>query len=217
MHKYRKAAGVVLKKQNYKETDQIVTIWSNEFGKIRVLAKALRSAKSKLAGSLQDLSLVRFEVTGKMPIIISCQVEKNFKGIRSNLAKMAPAFYAAELMLKSTADEHPNEEAFGHLVDFLDLLDYEDDLSAINIALSSFTLKLLSSLGFSTEYASSNFNISDELQDVISDLRRKEFSELKEFAIPGGLTFKLKSTINLLLEYVLEREIKSTAFLAQLK
>jgi recombinational DNA repair protein (RecF pathway) len=46
--KYSKAQGIVLKKQNYKESDQIVTIWSYEFGKIRVLARALRCPKASL-------------------------------------------------------------------------------------------------------------------------------------------------------------------------
>jgi DNA repair protein RecO len=213
--KYSKAQGIVLKKQNYKESDQIVTIWSYEFGKIRVLARALRLPKSKLAGSLQDLSLVNFEVTGRWPTIISAQVVRNFKGIRMHLAKMAPAFYATELMLKTTADEHPNSQALDYLLDFLKNLDCEDNLEVVNTSLHSFALKLLSCQGFSPEYAQSSFKISPELSELMQVLSKKDFSELGTVAIPLALSYKLKSTINQLLEYVLERELKSKAFLTQ--
>ena len=46
-------------------------------------------------------------------------------------------------------------------------------------------------------------------------MNEKDFSELKTFSIPESLTFNLKSTINQLLEFILERELKSSAFFAQ--
>jgi DNA repair protein RecO (recombination protein O) len=214
--KYNKAQGIVLKKQNYKESDQIITIWTYEFGKIRVLARAIRMPKSKLAGSLQDLNVINFEVTGRFPMIISSEVVRSFRGIHTNLAKMAPAFYATELMLKTTADEHPNREAMDHLLEFLKNLDCEDDLEAANIALHAFAIKLISCQGFSTEYAQDSFKISPELSELIQVLRKKDFSEIKNVAIPISLTYKLKAVINQLLEYVLERELKSKAFLTQI-
>jgi hypothetical protein len=144
-------------------------------------------------------------------------VKNNFRGIRSNLAKMAPAFYASELMIKTAADEQPNVEAFHHLIDFLAVLNAEDDLNIVNVSLNSFTLKLLACIGFSSENVSRSFKISPEMSDLIQNLRQKEFVELKTFEIPNSLTFRLRQTINQLLEFVLEREMKSEAFLAQLK
>ncbi len=216
--KYRKAQGIVLKKQNYRETDQILTIWTAELGKVRVLARGLRASKSKMAYSLQDLSLIKFEMTGRsLPTIISVQLVRNFKGVRSNLAKMAPAFYVTELMLKTTADEHPNEAAFEHLVEFLEVLDSEENLDAINVALNSFTLKLLDCLGFSAEYAEYNFRVSTDLALVIQTLREKDFRDLRDYSIPESLVFNLKSTINKLLEFILERELKSVSIINAFK
>ncbi|MBX4205313.1 MAG: DNA repair protein RecO [Candidatus Doudnabacteria bacterium] len=213
--KYNKAQGIVLKKTNYKETDQIVTIWSYEFGKMRVLARGLRLPKSKLAGSLQDLSLVNFEVTGRWPTIISAGTVRNFKGIRSNLAKMAPAFYVTELMLKTTADEHPNTPALECFLDFLNVLDHEDNLEIIDVALHSFVLKLLDHLGFGTEYAQNSFQISPELFETLKSLRQADLKDIRGVTIAPNLAYKLKQTINQLLEFVLERELKSKAFLTQ--
>jgi recombinational DNA repair protein (RecF pathway) len=128
---------------------------------------------------------------------------------------MAPAFYATELMLKTTADEHPNPEALDHLLDFLKVLDEEENLEAIHVALPSFTLKLLSCLGYSSDHIQNSFQMSSELSDCIQTLRQKNFQELKNFEIPESISYKLKTVINQLLEFVLERDLKSKAFLTQ--
>jgi hypothetical protein len=48
-------------------------------------------------------------------------------------------------------------------------------------------------------------------------LKAKEFAELRQYEIPNSISYKLKSAINLLLEFVLEREMKSQAVLGQLR
>jgi len=146
--KYKKATGVILKKQNYRETDQIITIWSDEFGKIRALARGLRKSTSKLAGNLQDLSLVKVELTGRFPTIISAEVVQNFKGIRSNLVKIAPACYACELIMKMTADENPNTQAFNLLLDFLQKLDCDETEFHAYTMIDIYALNLAQVLGF---------------------------------------------------------------------
>lgn len=211
--KYKKLSGIILKKQNYKETDQFITIWTPEAGKIRILARGVRLPKSKLAYSLQDLSYINFETVGNIHTIISAQVIKNFKGIRSNLAKIAPAIYASEVMLKTTADEQSNPEAFRHFLEFLHVLDKEQNLEIINVVLNSFVLKLLDCLGFSAQYAEYNFKVSSDLNSVIQKLRKTEFEELGADEIPENLVFNLKSTLNQILEFILERELKSENFL----
>lgn len=144
---YKKLEGIILKKQNYKESDQIITIWTLEAGKIRALAKGVRLAKSKLVYSLQELSWATVEITGRnLPTIISVAPIKQFHTLTEDLKKTAIAFYAAELMLKMTADEHPNEQAFLLLKNFLISLD-KDDYSTRPI-LENFCIELLDSLGF---------------------------------------------------------------------
>ena len=138
----------MLKKQNYRETDQIITIWTRELGKVRVLARGVRKSSSKLSGSLQDLSWVNFEVTGKFPTLISASVIRNFRGIHSNLAKVAPACYACELLLKMTADEHPEKRAFDLLIEFLSELSSSDTEFAAYTMIDIYALNLAEILGF---------------------------------------------------------------------
>jgi DNA repair protein RecO len=166
--KYHKACGIILRKQNYKETDQIITIWTREYGKMRLLARGLRKSVSKLAGNLQDLHMVEVEYTGKWPTLISAKVVDNFKGIRTNLAKFAPAYYACELLLKMTADEHPNTRAFDLLSDFLQELSRNQTEVQAYTMIDIYALDLAQALGFGRpEEIRSHFDVRNFIESLI--------------------------------------------------
>ncbi|HTL39448.1 MAG TPA: DNA repair protein RecO [Methylomirabilota bacterium] len=145
---YKKLTGIILKKQNYAEADQILTLWTQEAGKIRVKARGIRLPKSKLVYSLQDLSLVSIEITGRsLPTLISASPQRQFSTVTQDLKKAAMGFYAAELMLKLTADEQPNTQVFELLVDFLKSLDNSSAPSGHEF-IDNFAVGLSRLLGF---------------------------------------------------------------------
>ncbi|HEX5430305.1 MAG TPA: DNA repair protein RecO [Patescibacteria group bacterium] len=175
MSKFRKAQGIILKKQNYRETDQIITIWTSEFGKLRVLARGLRKPGSKLSGALQDLSFTQVDLAGSWPTVISAASLKNFRGIRSNLAKIAPAAYACELMLKMTADEHPDERAFNLLLDFLSELDSDGTEFSAYTMIDIYALNLSEILGFGRpKEISSHRDVRNFIEGVIERAIKSE-------------------------------------------
>ncbi len=211
---YKKLEGIILKKQNYKESDQIITIWTYEAGKIRVNARGVRLAKSKLVYSLQELSLVTVEITGRnFPTIVSVAPIQQFNTLTEDLKKTAVAFYAAELMLKMTADEHPNPQAFLLFRDFLTNLDRLDYSQRYHPILESFSLKILDSLGFSIEHAKASFKIPQDLDADIKTLTNTRFELLEKVNIEQDQTDRLHKLINKFIEYILERNIKSEPFL----
>ena|GEM_PF-4549190 len=53
--------GIIWKLEPFQETDALLTIFGRDSGKINLLAKGLRSEKSKRRGSLQVLNLVHFD------------------------------------------------------------------------------------------------------------------------------------------------------------
>ncbi len=147
--KYKKHTGIILKKQNYKEADQILTLWTKDSGKVRVLAKSIRLPKSKLAYAVGDLSLCEIDTAGgDFPVLIGAKPLRQYKSIQEDLQKIVIGFYAAELMLKMTADEHPNEIAFDLLSEFLKDLDHPEYFAKDYALLDKFSLDLLETLGF---------------------------------------------------------------------
>ena len=166
--KYKKLTGIILKKQNYREADQIITFWSREAGKFRFLAKSVRLAKSKLSSQLLDLNLVEIEVAGRgsLPIVISATCQKSYKNLHQDLVKMGIAFYASELMMKMTADENPNEQAFNLIKDFLEKVDKEQVEKYILI--DEFALSLAVCLGFGTpKKVESHFDVRSFMEDLM--------------------------------------------------
>ncbi len=53
MFTHYQCSGFILKKKNIREADQIFTIYTKEFGKLKFLAKGSRKIKSKLRGGLK--------------------------------------------------------------------------------------------------------------------------------------------------------------------
>lgn len=213
--RHRKLQGIILKKTNYKEADQIVTAWTKEAGKVRFLAKAVRLSKSKLAFGLSDLSLVELHLAGKhLPVLTGLKPVRHFPTLLSDLKKAAIGFYAAELMLKMTADEHPNQTAFELFWEFLRCLDSLDYSVKYYPLLESFSLKLLTALGFSIEYAQSSFNIPQDLSNHLGELHGMELRESGKMDLPLERIESLHSLINRFVEFILERNLKSELFLS---
>jgi DNA repair protein RecO len=215
--KYKKLTGIILKKQNYKEADQIVTIWTRELGKVRFLAKSLRAAKSKLVYVLPDLGLVEIQVAGeRMPTVVSGRILKNYRNVREDLKKTAIAFYCTEVMLKMTADEQANLEAFNLLVSFLDHLDSASKFNTqYYLPLQVFSLKLLASLGFAPLPERSSFRVPANLGPHLNAIQTASFDGCPQLAIDSKTAGQLHQLINKFMEYLLERHIKSEIFLTK--
>src|SRR6185436_11737651 len=97
--RYKKLTGIILKKQNYKEADQILTVWTREAGKVRLLAKGLRRPVSKLNYALPDLGVSELHFTGNnLPVLIAAKPIRQFQSLSQDLQKTIIGFYAAELM-----------------------------------------------------------------------------------------------------------------------
>ena len=95
------------------------------WGKLRVIARAVKSPKSKLAFGLQSLfySDIEFAQTKSSAIITGVRVLNPFKQIRESIDAVTHALYATELILKSTPDEEPNLPLFDYYLSFLEHLD----------------------------------------------------------------------------------------------
>lgn len=49
---------VILKCDNYRETSKIITFYSRSHGKIKGIAKGVRSSKTKWGGALQSMAML---------------------------------------------------------------------------------------------------------------------------------------------------------------
>ena len=91
--------GVVIRETEYGETDKIVTFLCAEYGKITVMAKGVRSIKSKNSSAVQLFCASSFEMVEKNGryTLKTATVNDNFYSVRDNIERFALASYFADV------------------------------------------------------------------------------------------------------------------------
>lgn len=93
-----RAQGIVIKRIDVGEYNQIIHFYTEHQGKLAMLAKSVKKRTSLQAAHLEPFNLVDFRIvtSANMPIIASAQSLENFLGIKSSLAKQAIGFLLLE-------------------------------------------------------------------------------------------------------------------------
>lgn len=99
--------GIILRRTNYAEADRIITVLTNDQGKIRLVAKGVRRIKSKLAGGIELMSindLTYLPGKGDLGTLISARVLTNFGQIVTNVERTMYAYEVLKLIDRVTED-----------------------------------------------------------------------------------------------------------------
>ena len=117
-----KTKALIIKKQYTNEYDQLVTCYTQEFGKLTAIAKSVLKNNSIQAMHLDVLNLVDFElVTGRgVPIITGAQMDNSFFNIKSSLASLAVSHFFTEVIDKMVFDNQKDDVLWGFLVGLLE-------------------------------------------------------------------------------------------------
>ena len=93
------SSAFVLKRQNFKEYDKLLTVYSEKKGKMEVVAIGARRIQSKLAGHLEPFALIDLIITpGKYrDRVTGSAILKNFDNLKSNFEKVTLASYFNEI------------------------------------------------------------------------------------------------------------------------
>lgn len=214
MSREQKYTAIILKKQPFGESDEIVTFYTEEGGKVRGLAKSVKSSKSKLQQRLQSLFLVELTLTGlKLPKIITAEPVEVFAGLRENLAALKRAFYGVELVLKFTPDEEKNQPLFELLKSFLEYLNTDRTEEELDTGLLKFKTGILSILGFNFSYSQQADKLLPQLKQVLTELPKADFKNLKPVELNPAALLELSNLLSGFIEYQLERKVKSERYL----
>src|ERR1700732_5645823 len=97
-----KATALVLRTVDWSETSRIATLWTREFGKVRVLAKGGRRLRSNFESALDLLTVCSIVLlrksSGGLDLLTEAQVVERFPRLRTDLAALYAAYYVAELL-----------------------------------------------------------------------------------------------------------------------
>ena len=192
-----KLKGIVIKADDYKDSDKLVTIFSAEKGLIRARARGVKKNKAKLAFAVQPFAFVEFlmsERDGFYTIINASSIDQFF-AVTSDFDNYIFMLACLEVVQKTVKENENQVDLFLLLLNSLKLVAYEN-VSSINVFIK-FMIEAMGYLGFSfvfdkcaccgKEVNENNIGFSYELNGLLcpSCLNKIDHLELNkvEFAI----------------------------------
>src|SRR3989304_672478 len=93
---------IVLRSMKYGDTSKIVTLYSRKYGKIKVIAKGARSAKSKYGASLEPMthsSIVIYKTEHReLHLLSKCEIASPFHKLNDDGDKMVVGLALVEIV-----------------------------------------------------------------------------------------------------------------------
>lgn len=116
---------IVLRLADYSETSQVATLFSQQFGQLRLIAKGIKRSTAKRVQVGLDLlefgsvDFVRPRGDASLGTLREWRQRDNFAPLRSDLLSVTAGLYAAEAVLRFTEVEDPHPQLFDALLRLL--------------------------------------------------------------------------------------------------
>ncbi|RME47721.1 MAG: DNA repair protein RecO [Chloroflexi bacterium] len=143
---YRTPA-IVLKRQDFGEADRILTLFTPELGKLRVIAKGVRKITSRKSGHVELFTYSNLLIAKgrNLDIVTQAETIRPFRPLREDLSRITYAYYIAELVDQFTEERDENRPLFDLLLATLQALGETNDLRR---TARYFELRLLDAVGY---------------------------------------------------------------------
>jgi len=138
---------VVLSHWDYGEADRMIGLFTREMGKITVLAKGARKARSRKAGHLEPFTRVSLQLAHGQNLNLITQAEtiEAYLPLREDLLALGQAAYVVELIQRMAYDGEENQALFRLLTATLKRLAETHDP---RLVLRFYEIRLLDLSGF---------------------------------------------------------------------
>ncbi len=132
------------------EADRILTLYTQDQGKLRAVAKGVRRTTSRSAGHLELFTHADalLAVGRELDVISQVDTLDAFRAVREDLVLTSHAYYLAELVDRLTEDRMENAAIYDALLDGFGALEGGREPRLVVVA---FLLRLLHALGYRPE------------------------------------------------------------------
>ena len=241
-----KTRGIVIKRVSLGEADRILTILTEDRGKIRIVAKGIRKPKAKMAGFLETFRFNEYLLAEgrNLDIVTGVNTIDNLQGISVNLQGIALAYYIAEITDKLVEETLEVNHVFPLVYTSLKAISLAK--IPVNLIRSFFEINILTLLGFKPELdyciecrqpltsGVFSFNLGGMLDvahsasdPIAVEVSVKEIAALRQMIAgdlstimndPGMLTWlpKISRICSGFLDYVMDRNLRSKEFLNEM-
>jgi DNA repair protein RecO (recombination protein O) len=205
--------GLILKKRDFGEADRVLTVLTDRFGKISVIAKGVRRITSRRAGNIELLNIVKLHLfKAKNYTLTEAEGRQVFPKIKSNLTLSTTAFYILELVDKLLPEDEKNLQVYDLTKETLYLLENNPR----QLFIRAFEIKILSILGFFSIGGVSQ-EVSDDLKNKIKIIEYGSWQEIAQMEISKEEVLELEQISAGFLHRVLEKSLKSAELIKKIR
>ena len=146
-------SGIVLLRQDFREADRIIALYTQAHGRIHVRLPGVNRSKGKLKALSEPCVCADYRVYQRshntLGTITGGKIQHIFPHIRQSLNRQLMALHCCELMIRFTPVHQPNQNKYQLLLQALSELNEQDPLPAFAPA---FTLRLMMAAGFGLDH-----------------------------------------------------------------
>lgn len=204
--------GLILKRKNFGEADRVITILTDKYGKISVIAKGVRRITSRRAGNVEVLNRVKLHLfKSRNYNLTEAESIETFQKIKENLTLTTTAFHIIELVDRLTVDEQSNSQLYQLTISILRILEENPR----QIFVRAFEVKILSLLGFWSIDAIKG--LTPKQIKVLEVLEFYSWNKISSLEIKSEEAIALEKILRYYMERILESSLKSASVTRNLK
>lgn len=145
--------GVILRRQDLGEADRLTTIYTREFGKLRLVAKGVRRPGSRKSGHLEPFTRAALLIArGRgLDIITQADALEDFPALQADLHRLGHASYLVELVDRFSVEEGEGNPALYQLL-LRSLKRLTDPALNAGAVILFFQLRLLDIAGYRPDF-----------------------------------------------------------------
>lgn len=169
-HRVTLQPAFILHGRDFRDTSRLLDVFTQDYGRISLVAKGARSARSKLQGILQPFSPLIISWSGKGEVQTLTGAETTKSSISVTGKQVMSAYYINELLQRLMTQHDPHPELFTLYKETLDNFNNDDD----ELVLRRFEKHLLAEIGYglSLEYEAENGTAIGENETYYYDLEK---------------------------------------------
>jgi len=146
--------GIVLSKKPIRESDEVITLYTREYGLVEAVGKSIRKGTSKLKMNtpLFSLTEVGFIEGKSYNTLTDAKLIASFKEARKDIIKLSLFYRFSEMVTALIRGEEKDEEVFSFVLDSFEKVDkIKSSRKKAKVFYYLFAFRLLSLLGHSIE------------------------------------------------------------------
>ncbi len=184
--------GFLLHQRPYRESSALLEIFTATHGRVGLVARGVRSARSKQRGDLQPFRQLQFSWLARRELGTLISVEPGDVTGFLQGETLYSAFYLNELLIRLVARDDPHPELFAVYSSSLQALVNGSD---IEVVLRRFELQLLQQLGYGLQLECDSETGEALVMDALYDYHLESGPVKAEAGMPGGFLFRGASLV----------------------